>query len=81
MTLTELKAEELLAEQELMLFNFDGTHANIMSLSAIILHLRRVRQTISMVELETWKNKQSLCHGINVDEFIEFTDDDGIFIR
>lgn len=81
MTLDELRAIEMASVQELMSFDFDGTRSNTMKLSSIILHLRNIRRTISMVELEQWKNEQSMRHGINVDEYIDLSDGEGIFIR
>lgn len=81
MTLDELRTEEVAAAQRLMSFDFDGSRANILSLFMIIQELRGIRRTISMVELEQWKNDQCLRHGINVDDYIDLSDGEGIFIR
>lgn len=81
MTLDELRAKEVAAAQRLMSFDFDGSRPTTLALFIIIQQLRGIRRTISMVELEHWKNDQCLRHGINVDDYIDLSDGEGIFIR
>lgn len=81
MTLSELKAEEAIAAERFMSFEFNGTSSNIIDLSMALLDLRNIRRVIEMVEIEEWKNKQSLRTGINVDDYIDLSDGEGIFLR